>query len=105
MRLIIPGILFLFLCVAPALFSFQDPAKDYSEASVDKVNGVYVFYHSHPTQDYTELGTVKPGITLTDNPGELTEALCKRALKSFPNAQGIVITDSDMKEASVIQFK
>jgi hypothetical protein len=92
-------------CIMALTMAFQDPAKDYSKATVDKVNGVYVFYHSHPVEEYTELGIVKPGVTLSDNAGELISALCKRALKSFPNAQGIIITDPDMKDASVIQFK
>ena len=76
-----------------------------NSATVEQVNGLYVFYRAKPLAEYETLGSVKPGLTKTNKPGELTDALIKKARKEFPSGDALLIGDADMGRAEVIKFK
>lgn len=96
---------YLILVGAILLLSFsQQQCEGNSVGSVEQVNGLYVFYRSKPCKTYEDLGTVKPGITLTTKGSELIDALIEKAKKKYPTGDAIVISDPDMNSASVIKF-
>jgi hypothetical protein len=75
-------------------------------ASVDQVEGVYVFMFSNPVAPYDYLGTVKKsGIEMSGQPDERFKALLKHCKKDYPQAEAIIIQDADMKKADAIRFK
>lgn len=76
-----------------------------SDARVEQVDGLYIFYKSKPLSEFETLGSVKPGVTMTPKPSEVLPALVKRAKKNYPSGEALLIGDDDMSKADVIKFK
>jgi predicted small secreted protein len=78
--------------------------KDY--ANVNRISGLFIFLESNPLSDYEVLGTVKKtGLVWSGKPKEMQNILIRRALKDYPNCDGIIIDDISMDHATVIKFK
>ena len=80
---------------------------DYSFASVNKDNGIFVFTDSEPIQPYTVLGRVKCAISWTS--GQYTairNQLVKKAVKEYPDADGVILyfNDGGVDRGVVIKF-
>lgn len=94
--------LLLTICSGIALFSFSKLDVDKSAATVNTVEGVYVFTDSKPTQAYDYLGTVN-AMTMNGLYTEERSASIKQAKKKYPTVEGIIIHDDG--KADAIKFK
>ena len=84
------------------LFSFNTPTDRL--ANVDQVQGIYLFYHSKPVDDFEYMGTYKIGMTISGQPDELFNKMLKKVKNQYPDAQAIIIAE-DMSKCDVIKFK
>ena len=75
-----------------AAVGFTGKAFDYSAATVNQVEGLYLFIDSKPTNDYKYLGSVKYNNALQGNPQYtvIRDALIKRVKKDWPDANGVL---------------
>jgi len=84
-------------------FTIAQPEAN-STATVNKVEGYFVFSYCKPEAKTEYLGTVKvPGI-FSDKGSERINKLIKLVKKEFPKAEGIVVSD-DFSKADAITFK
>ncbi len=99
--------LVIFSAVAVLILASFTPGPDtHDQARVNKYQGMYVFIQSAPLSEYTVLGTVKKtGMVMSSSPSAMFNTLCKKALKEYDDAQGIIFDDIDMEHATVIKFK
>lgn len=77
-------------------------------AEVNKMQGVYLFTDSEPVQEYEHLGTVGNGAYLGSSQYEgVRNNLLKKALKKYPNADGVIfhLHDGGSDKADAIKFK
>lgn len=77
-------------------------------AEVNKKQGVYMFTDCEPVQEYEHLGTVGNGVYLGSSQYEgIRDNLLRRALKKYPNADGIIfhLQDGGADRADAIKFK
>jgi hypothetical protein len=81
--------------------------QDKNIGSAHKVNGLYVFSDCEPICKYTIIGREKSMISWTGQYNEIRSKLVKKAVKDFPNAEGLVTSFS--KEGTdrsiAIEFK
>lgn len=84
------------------LLSFSD---DKSKATVEQQEGVYIFILSKPVAEYEYLGTVVVKATWSGEATEIIDKMIKKTKKDYPNAQGIIFTDTGLGKADVIRFK
>lgn len=75
-----------------------------SLAKVESKDGILIFYKSIPCSKYEDLGTVKVGLTLTNNASEKIDALIRKAKKEYPSGSAIIISDPEFGSAGVIKF-
>ena len=80
-------------------------AADKSTATVDQMQGLYVFIQSKPKADFEYLGTVKKSIALTGKPQEMLNSMVKKVKNDYPQADGIIFTSVDMYKADAVKFK
>lgn len=73
-------------------------------ATVQQVEGLYVFMLCRPLSEVKSFGTVKVGMSVTDDP---LHTLIKKTKKEYPEAEGIIISDPDLQKAhaEAISFK
>ena len=90
--------------ISSALLAFKQTTNK-AAANVEQRHGLYVFLLCKPTTDFQVLGTIKKGFSISGNPKEMLDAQIKKALKEFPQANGIVYSDLDMNKANVIRIK
>lgn len=100
-------LLFLFLGAVGSFLSFRYVdriAKD--QATVNQVQGVYIFIQCRPQADYAILGTVeKKGLTILGTPREMYNVIIRRAKRDYPVCEGIIFDNIAMDHATVIRFK
>ena len=91
------------------LLSVGSYAQQYekSVARVQKNNGIYVFCDNEPISDYEILDRVKSNTSWSGQYNEIRNKLIKKAVKSFPNNDGVVISmaKGSTDKAIVIKFK
>lgn len=83
-------------------------SKKNALAEVNKMQGVYLFTDSEPVQEYEHLGTVGNGVYLGSSQYEgVRNNLLKKALKKYPNADGIIfhLHDGGADRADAIKFE
>jgi hypothetical protein len=103
------SIIFL-LCFTIPAFTFINKANEYaqskemSNATVDQVQGCYIYVLSKPIAKYTYLGSVKKGATLTGSAESFFNSIVKKVKKEYPNANGIIFSGIDLDKADVILF-
>lgn len=94
------SILTLLLCIASLAI-----AQDKGDATVNQEQGKYIFINSRPKAEYTFLGSMKISIAWTGAGEEMVNIALKKALKKFPEADGIVFTRLNLDRMDVIKFK
>lgn len=82
-----------------------DLPTQYNSATVEKIDGLYVFMLSEPINEYEVLGTIKKRIALTGQPREMLNSMIKKAKKQYPQSDAIIFTAVAMDELKAIQFK
>jgi hypothetical protein len=82
----------------------QLPNKD--AATVEQMEGFYVFCDAKPTRPYKYLGTAKFVLGLQTQYAPVRNRLLKVARKSYPDADGIILRFNNMSvdKADVIKF-
>jgi hypothetical protein len=104
MKRIITAVAFLLSIFA--VQSFRPSPSDKDLGRVNRTSGLYVFIESQPVGDYTVLGTVKKtGLVWNGKAKEMRDILVKRALKDYPDAEGIIFDDISLDHATVIKYK
>lgn len=84
------------------------PGGDHSRASVNQVQGIYVFTDSRPADPYEYLGSVKSTVTFGGSQYQATrDRLIKRLKNDFPTAQGAILyfTAGAPDRADAIKFQ
>lgn len=99
-KLLIPVIV---IALITSAFTLVDTEKE--KATVEQMEGLYVFIKSKPTAENDYLGSVKKSLALTGNPEEMLNAMIKKVKKEYPNADGIIFTSVSMDKADAIKFK
>lgn len=86
-------------------FSFTtDEKKDL--ATVNMVDGYYIFIQCKPVAAYDELGQVKKtGVTWSGSPKEMFKTLLRRAKNDYPKCDALIFEDVEMEHATCIRFK
>lgn len=107
-------IAFLILTASvPVIMSFA-PGGDNGAATVERIEGVYVFVDSRPIAEYDYLGTVKAGSGMgkafsvsSQEYEDRRNKLIKRVKEEYPNADGVILKfKSGGKDAAdAIKFK
>lgn len=97
-----------YLCIAIVLMlvivSFRSDT-DKSLASVDRVDGYYIFIMSKPEAKYEYMGSVNKSIALTGKPEEMFKGIIKKIKKEYPRADAIMFTSIELDKADAIKFK
>jgi hypothetical protein len=96
----------LFIAVG---FSTNHYTSDKATATVNQVQGVYIFIDSKPVAEYTYLGTVDTKGIATDNPQYtiIRDKLIGRIKKDWPAADGVIFSFNagGRDHADAIKFK
>lgn len=74
-------------------------------ATVNQIEGVYVFIQSKPVTPTDYMGTVKKSVSWTGKPDEMLNSMIKKAKKEYPSCEAIIFVDNDMDKVDVIKFK
>ena len=72
-------------------FSNPQEKEKWGYAKVNLFNGLYIFSDCTPINNYTIIGRSKSVVTWSGQYDGVKSNLIKRALKSFPQAQGIIL--------------
>lgn len=96
--LLLLTLLFLF-----PLLSFQSNST--RTATVEPVSGLYIYWHSRPTDDYKYIDSYTIQVAWSGKPEELINTLINKVKKKWPEANGIIITDDGLAKCDVIQLK
>lgn len=93
------------IAIAVLTSAFTLIEDDKAKATVEQMDGLYVFIQSKPDAENEYLGSVKKSLALTGNPEEMLNAMIKKVKKEYPNANGIIFTSVSMDKADAIKFK
>ncbi len=74
-------------------------------AIVEQKEGLYIFMLSKPVVEFDYLGSVKKGLALTGQPGEMLNSMIKKVKKEYPTADGIIFTSMSMDKADAVLLK
>ena len=78
-------------------------------ATVNQVQGVYIFSDSKPVMEYTYLGTVKTSNAagfVKEDYGSNRDRLLKNLKKDYPDADGLILSVGESgAKADAIKFK
>lgn len=84
----------------------QTPEVKKSDATVNQMQGLYIFNNCKPQAEYTYLGTTtKIKVCWTCQPEELMDIILKKVRNEYPQADGIIFNKLNMESADVIKFK
>lgn len=80
---------------------------DFKLANVYKSNGLYIFTDSEPVNEYDVVEHERSAISWSGQYSEIKNKLTRRALRDYPDADGIIITmvEGHVDRAVVIKFK
>jgi hypothetical protein len=77
-----------------------------NSAEVESVQGLYVFYKSKPSKEYTYLGTVKTPFIIKNYKGSyLLELMTKRAKEQYPSCNAVIFKNDDLLEVDAVTIK
>lgn len=99
-KIIIP---ILTIAIVASAFTFIEDEK--AKATVDQIEGLYVFIKSKPTAENEYLGSVSKALAWSGKPEEMLNSMIKKVKKEYPQANGIIFTSVDMDKADAIKFK
>jgi len=106
MKKIIFSILIIICAVG---FSTNHYTSDKATATVNQVQGVYIFIDSKPVSEYQYLGTVDTKGITTTNPQYtvIRDKLISRIKKDWPTADGVIFSfnSGGRDHADAIKFK
>ena len=73
-------------------------------ATADQEQGMYIFIKSKPVTETVYLGKVTVGLRVTGDP---LSTLIKLAKKEYPDAEALIINETDLQKAKadVVKFK
>jgi hypothetical protein len=83
----------------------QTNTAKHSDATVNQMQGVYIFMYSKPTAEYTYLGSIKIKTAWSGQPEEMLNITLRKLKKDYPGADGIIFTSAQMEMIDVIKFK
>lgn len=97
----------LLLSIAMFCFSYSYGQNEKALAKVQKTDGIYVFTDSEPVNDYEVLDRVKSSIGLSSSYTSVKNKLIRKALKEYPDADGVILTmvTGGTDKATIIKFK
>jgi hypothetical protein len=91
--------------LAVATMSFKTLSIDKTTATVEQMNGIYVYAFSKPVGKYDILGSVKvKGMVSNEKGPHMVDLLTGYAKKDYPSADAIIV-NSEFEKAEVIKFK
>lgn len=95
------------IVIAISCAGYISAPHDTRLAKVNTYKNISVFIESAPISEYEQLGTVymNTDSVTTDLAFNQVKKLMLQAAKNFPTAQGIIVTDLNFHEATVIKFK
>lgn len=96
-----PTLILLFLLLV--FSSFQSSTT--RTANVEPVNGIYIYFHSRPAEQYDYLDTYTIQIAMTGKPEELINMMLNKVRKKYPEANGIIITSDELDQCDIIKLK
>lgn len=76
-----------------------------ASATVNQIEGLYIFIQSKPASEYDYMGSVVKGTAWSGKPEEMLNAIIKKVKKEYPQATGVIFTNNDMDKADAIKFK
>lgn len=79
------------IAIAALAFSGNKFENDKTLATVDRVNGVYLFINAKPVSEYTYLGTVKVTFSVSGQFLSVRDKLMRKIRKDFPQADAITL--------------
>jgi hypothetical protein len=94
--------LLLFGVMATA-FVIKNPFTK-NAATVEQIEGLYIYHLSNPVAEYDYIGTYKIGMILDNTPDLCLNKLIKKTKEQYPQAQAIIIK-KDMYSCDAIKFK
>ncbi len=96
----------IFVLIGLIVMSFMPPTDNKDQATVNQVEGIYVYALSKPNAETTYLGTVEiGGIVSSTKAGHMLKLLIEKTKKKFPTAQAIIITNEDFEKCDAVTFK
>jgi hypothetical protein len=99
-------ILTLILSLGYSNFHTQSSEKDYTLAKVGKkVYGVYIFLRSEPSNEYDFIATVDVNVAWNKPTRAAYEKVIKKAMRKYPNFNGMIFHNSNYNKADLIRFK
>ena len=102
-------IIFSILVIVAVGFSTNHYTSDKATATVNQVQGVYIFIDSKPVAEYQFLGTVDTKGIISGNPQYtvVRDKLLKRIKKDWPAADGVIFSFNagGRDHADAIKFK
>ena len=92
-----------------AIFSlvfFSVFSQKKTDATVHKIMGIAVFTDCEPQAEYVILGVVNSKMTMTGQYTDVRNNLLKKALKEYPNMEGLILsfTTGGTDRAVAIKF-
>lgn len=90
-----------------SLFSFKvaEELAQKESASVEQIQGVYVFIHSKPNRPYEYVGSYQPTVVPSGSAKPIINHMIKKGKENFPQADGIIFTSDKLDKADLIKFK
>ena len=85
-------IIFSILIVSVVGFSVNHNSDDKAAATVNQVDGLFIFVDCTPVKEYKYIGSVKYGSIMQGNPQYtvIRDKLIKRVKKDWPDANGVL---------------
>lgn len=85
--------------------SIQNYEPRKSTAEVDQIQGVYVFIHSKPVQEYEYLGTFNPSVVPSKHARSIINYMIKKGKEKFPTADAVIFKDDELGSVDLVKFK
>ena len=82
----------LFSILIITVVGFSKNTSEKATATVNQVNGLFIFVDCTPVSDYNYIGSVKYNSIMQRNPQYtvIRDALIKKVKKDWPNANGVM---------------
>ena len=96
-------ILFGAVLLIALVTGFRVAPTSNANATVEQIEGIYIFVQSKPTEPNDYLGSIKRGGFL-ETPTEMLRGIIKKAKKQYPDVQGVIV-DRDYEKADCVKFK
>lgn len=85
--------------------SMLSVSQDKGDAIVNKEQGKYIFINCKPKAEYLFLGSIAIKNYWQGNGEEMINLALKKAMKEYPEAEGLIFTRINMDRVDVIKFK